>query len=765
MRLNYDYLVSFALLLVALQPSYAEILPTDLPFSQCAADFVIMPSTPFTIPADDDGQTTHIVADDSQAEGEIDKAYTFTGSVTLQRGTQWLQGDRIVYRSTHSDADASGNVNIWQDDLLLSGGRARFSFETQRGAIERARFFLKQRHARGEAERIDLDSKTKTTLRHTTYTTCEQQDESWHLYAGSLTLNTADNVGTATNVWIDFKSVPFLYFPYLDFPLAGRKSGLLFPTFGRSGRSGLRVAQPFYWNIAPHRDATLTLQNFSARGQQLLGEFRYLNPKSMGQLNFEYLPKDKIATTDRSYVAYAHHMSPAPAWVGDLNYRYASDKDYFVDFGDRLSTAATVHLERNARLSYRGESITAQAAVIDFQTLDDTILESNRPYRILPQLTLQAQPQHDYLGVRPQLSAEAVRFDRQTKVSGTRVIMYPSVNYPLDGVAGFIRPKLGVHHTQYALTRQASDTPSDPTRTVPVFSTDSGLIFERDLDFNQRGFIQTLEPRLFYLYVPYRDQKRLIVDGALHNELCFDCGLSTLSYSQLFAENRFSGGDRFGDANQFSLALTTRVLDPTGVERMSASIGQIHYLHDREVTLPNIAAGSSTDTARLSDIIAELRAHPLHYLDVTSTLQWNNILDAYTQATLQLRYQPRKRKIINFGVRLTRDPLTGVLTQQELDASIFWPVLPNWNLIARRDYSLLDSRDKEWIAGLEYDGCCWALRAVSHGYVINTTLSNGTQHSVLQNSFMLQLELKGLASVGQDIINLLEKPEHGIAGY
>ncbi len=767
MQLRYGPLFSFALLCAAVQAPHAEILPADVPFSQCAAEFVVMPRLPFVIPDGDDGQTTRIAADAARSEGETDKTYTFSGGVTLQRGSQWMQGDRVTYRSVHSDAEADGNVNIWQNDLLLSGERANFSFEKESGRIENARFFLKQRHARGAARQIDLAGKTQTTLHQTTYTTCDQNDESWHLHARSLTLNSADNVGTATHVWIDFMHVPFFYFPYLDFPLAGRKSGLLFPTFGRSGRSGTRIAQPFYWNIAPNYDATLTAQNFSARGQQLLGEFRYLNPKSSGQFNFEYLPQDKIASEDRSYVAYTHHWSPAPAWLGDLNYRYASDQNYFVDFGDRLSTAATVNLQRDARLSYRGEQLAAQAAVIDYQTLDESIPESNRPYKIVPQLAVQVQPQHDYLGLHPQLNAEAVRFDRQTKVSGTRVMMYPSVSYPLDGVAGYIRPKLGVHYTQYALTRQADDTPNDPTRTLPVFSTDMGLIFERDLNFSERGFVQTLEPRLFYLYVPYRDQKGLIVDGAAHNELCFDCGITTLNYAQLFAENRFSGGDRFGDANQFSLALTTRVLDSGGAERLSASLGQIHYLRDREVTLPplpGVTLGGSVETARRSDIVGELRAHPLPFMDVSSTVQWNSAQDVYTQAMVQVRYQPHKRKIMNFGVRLTRDPLTGTLTQQEIDASVFWPLLPNWNLIARRNYSLLDSRDKEWIAGLEYDGCCWALRAVSHGYVVNP-VSGGTQHSALQNSFMLQLELKGLASVGQDITNLLETPEHGIAGY
>lgn len=763
MRFRYSHLFTFGTLGAALQPVHAEILPTDLPFSQCAVEFVVMPQLPFAIPAGDDGKTTRIVADESQVEGETSKVYTFTGGVTLQRGAQWLQGDRVVYHTPLLRAEANGNVNLWQKDLLLTGGSARYSFENERGVIDQARFFLKQRHARGTAERIDIHSKTQTTLRQTTYTTCDQQDESWHLHARSLTLNTEENAGTATHVWIDFMNVPFLYFPYLDFPLAGRKSGLLFPTFGRSGRSGMRMAQPFYWNMAPNYDATLTLQNFSARGQQLLGEFRYLNPGSTGRFNFEYLSRDKIANTDRSYVEYSHHWSPAPAWVGDLNYRYASDKDYFVDFGDRLSTATTVNLERNARMNYRGDVLTAQAAVIDYQTLDDTIAENSLPYKIVPQLSLQAQPQYDYLGVHPQLYADAVRFERETKVSGTRLITYPSLSYPMGGVAGFVRPKLGVHYTRYALTRQAADMPGDVARTIPVFSTDSGLVFERDLAFGERAFVQTLEPRLFYLYVPYRDQNRLIVDGATHNELCFDCGLNTLSYAQLFSENRFSGGDRFGDANQFSLALTTRVLDSAGVERLSASIGQIHYLRDRKVTLPplpGITLGTNIDTARRSDVVGELHAHPLRYLDVSSTVQWNNMLDAYSQAMLQLSYQPHKRKIVNFGMRLTRDPLTGTLTQQELDASVFWPVLPNWNLIARRNYSLLDKRDKEWIAGVEYDGCCWALRLVSHGYTVNTALPHGTQ-----NSFMLQLELKGLASVGQDITNLLETAEHGITGY
>lgn len=748
----------FATMLLAMNAN-AEVVPHDALWNQCATEFLATKRPSINMPASAEPNTTIVVADEAEARGAAEKIYTFSGAVTLQRGTQSMQGDTVIYHDAESTAEATGNVQIWQRDLLVTGSAARYFFAHERGTMEQANYFLPDRHARGAAAQVDLDSSSTTTLQNTTYTTCAPGDESWNLHARTLTLDSAQNIGTATHVWVDFKSVPIFYFPYVNFTLSGRKSGFLFPTFGRSTSLGTRVAVPFYWNIAPQRDATLTLQNMTRRGPQLLGEFRYLNARSAGQLDVEYLGHDDVADASRSFVKYEHHWSPSSRWIADANYRYASDKTYFVDFGDRLSSTGIVHLERNARVEYRSDVVGVLAGVVDYQTLDETIASPDRPYRKLPEVTLRVSAPRDHLGLRAVLNADAVRFDRAERVSGTRLHLLPSVTAPFEGVAGFLRPKLGLHHTQYILDRQLPESDDQPALTTPVASIDSGLVFERDMTFGKTAYTHTLEPRAFYLYAPYRNQRSLIVD-ANGQERVFDTSLNALSYSQLFSENRFSGGDRVGDANQLALALSSRVFDNAGVERVVGSVGRIYYAQDREVTLP----GAVVETEARSDIVAELRARPIRDLDITSTLLWDEQTETFSQSTLQMRYMSHARRIVNVGLRQSRDTL-GVLTQQETDVSFFWPVATHWNVIGRSNYSVLFHRHKEWLVGVEYDSCCWSFSMVARRYVSNTNEADWADHPDEQNSLMLQLQLKGLSNVGQDIEGLLGSAEHGIAGY
>lgn len=740
-------------------PATAEVIPQDALWNQCTTGFMTMKRPEAAATAGASPTTTTIAADAAEVNGTTEKIYTLSGAVNMQREMQSVRGDTVVYHDADSHADVSGNVSIWQQNLMVTGSAARYFFAQERGTVEQASYFLPDRHARGAAAHIELESRTTATLQRTTYTTCEPGDESWHLNARSLTLDHERNIGTATHVWVDFKNVPIFYFPYLNFPLSGRKTGFLFPTFGQSTSLGTRVAAPFYWNIAPHRDATLTLQNMTRRGPQWLGEFRYLNPQSYGQLDVEYLGHDEVADDARAYVELEHHWSPSPRWIADANYRYASDKTYFVDFGDRLSSTGIVHLERNARVEYRSTVIGAIASVVDYQTLDETIVEADRPYRRLPEVALRLSPPRDYLGLRSVLNADAVRFERSGRVSATRLHALPSVTVPVEGVAGFFRPKLALHHTQYFLDRQQPSRDDQPSITTPVASIDSGVVFERDMQFGAAAYTQTLEPRAFYLYVPYRNQKELIVD-ANGQERVFDTSLNSISYAQLFSENRFSGGDRVGEANQLTLALSSRVLDAAGAERIVASVGRIYYGQDREVTMPGVAM----ETDARSDIAAELRARPLRNLDITSSLLWNEQNAAFSQSTFQLRYQPQTRQVINVGLRQSRDAF-GTLNQQETDVSFFWPVATHWNVIGRSNYSVLFHQYKEWLAGVEYDNCCWAFSVVARRYVSNTNVAGWADHPNEQNSLMLQLELKGLSNIGQDIEGLLGSAEHGIAGY
>lgn len=752
MRPARSHYCMLAALTAALNCAQAE----DAPWPLCPIPFVAIPALP---PSSAKATETHVESDRAETRGEGAKSYTFLGNGLVRRGDQWVRAERIDYREDTSEASARGAVQMGQGDLLLQGDAAQIWFDQNRATIDQARFFLPQRHARGDADRAEFRSKTEATLTGMRYTTCNAGDDSWYLHGRTLTLDTANNVGTATHVWVDFHGVPFLYFPYLNFPLAGRKSGLLFPTFGRSSTLGTRVAVPFYWNIAPNLDATLTLQNLTDRGQQWLGQFRYLQPNYRGEMNFEVLPDDKVTDQDRVYTELRHLWTPSARWVNTIDYRRASDGDYFDDFGDRLSSTSVVHLERSARSSYSSDLVRLQGNVLDYQTLDETVLPSQRPYRKLPEITLSAGPPQSFGGFRAQVDAAAVNFERADRVSGARLNVNPSVSYPIDGVAGFLRPKLGARYTAYALRNASSTVDDRPARATSVFSVDGGLYFDREMNWFGERWQQTLEPRAFYLYVPYHDQSNQIVD-ANGAEQRFDTELNGFSYGQLFSENRFSGGDRDGDADQVALALTTRVLDARGAERLSASIGRLFYFRDREVVLP----GGAFETAPYSNVVGELTARPIPFLSATVTAQYSSDLDTVTESVTQLRYQPQRRKIANVALRLAKDA-NGEFTQHETDVSIFWPIHTHWNFIGRRNYSLRDHRHKEWLAGLEYDSCCWALRLVTRSYVTNLEDAQWAEHAETNRTLMLQLELKGLSSVGQNIQSLLENQEHGIAGY
>jgi LPS-assembly protein len=751
-----------AMIAVAGRPAHAEILPEGASWTLCRSPFVTPPQLKWTMPPATQPGVTTVESDALRAETGDGRVHTFEGNTLVQRDDQWLRADRVEYTETSQDADIAGNVQFGQEEIILEGARGRYSFSTRQGAFEHARVFLPERHARADASEIALVSPGVSTLTDIRFTTCDVDDNSWYLRAQSLRLDTVDDVGTARNVWAEFKGVPVFYFPYLSFPLADRKSGLLFPTLGRSSRLGHRVAVPYYWNIAPNQDATFTLQHFTERGQQVLGEYRYLQSRYRGEVDLEVLPNDHVTRDDRVYAALRHHWSPVASWVADLDYSYVSDDDYFRDFGDRLSTASISQLERSARVTYLGPNTQLRALLLDYQTLDATIAESVRPYRKLPEVTLHADAPDAYLGLRWQLNAEAIRFAAAERVSGTRVLLFPSASYPVEGLSGFLRPKLGVRHISYALEQQASDVNARPAVTAPVFSVDSGLFLEREFTLEQASWQQTLEPRLFYLYVPYRDQRRLLVDEDGITERVFDTSLTTLGYAQLFQENRFAGGDRIGDANQATLAVTTRFLDPRGVDRLNASLGRIYYLRDRTVTLP----GAAPETAAYSNLIGELRARPATTVYASITGQWDEAADDVSEGVVQLRYQPYERKIANLAYRLTRDPNNrDEIAQKDTDVSLFWPLHRNWNAIARHNYSLKHRHSKEWLAGVEYDSCCWALRVVSRTYVSNINDPAWGDHPNESHALLLQLELKGLSNVGQSINSLLENTEHGIVGY
>ena len=699
----------------------------DTQWLLCPPSGIVPPPEPVS---EEKRQQLHIKVD--QAESLSNNVTRFTGNVEIEYLGNRISSDQADYDKQKDLVTVTGNVVINGQTAVLSGERAVIDPSGERGTIEISNYHLRASHAFGRARQIKLIDKNHARLKEISYTTCNPGQEDWLLKAERLELDYATNTGEAWDTTMRFKGVPFLYTPYINFPLQGRKSGLLAPTIGTSESRGTDITQPYYWNIAPHRDATLSLRNMTARGTMLESEYRYLNPSNNGQLNFDYMSADKQLNNEERWSGHFNHQAKhGKGWQSELLYNGVSDDEYFNDLGSSQSTTSLSHLERRADLSYQARYWSFLARAQGYQTLIN-----DQPYQRLPQLKLNAfTPTKQG---RPILSfdGEVVNFgkDDETVTKGVRVDLYPAVSMPMNGDAWFLKPRLALRYTGYQLENAPEE---NPARTLPITSLDSGLFFERDLNIGDSPYMQTLEPRLYYLYVPYRDQDDLPV---------FDTSTYDFTFHQLFRENRFNGADRHGDANQLTLALTTRFLNGlTGAEQMSASLGQILYFKDREISLP----GNSLETESDSPLIGELSFHPNNSTDLTANARYNVNDDIAEVFNTRLRYHRGQDRSVSLGYRLRND-----LDEQQSDLAAYWPLARHWQLLGRWQYDLEAKRNLDVVAGLEYRSCCWGFRIIGRE-LLNTTTEE------LERSIYFSFEFKGLSRIGNELDSELER---GILG-
>jgi LPS-assembly protein len=641
----------------------------------------------------------------------------FTGHVEATRADARLTAAHLLYDSATTRAEADGAVTYTQEPGdRFETSRLNLKMDTREGETAEATFVLGGGLGRGDAQRVEFAGHDRTVLHDVRFTTCASGQDSWFLGAKELELDTATDIGTARHTTVEFQGVPIFYFPYLSFPISDeRKSGFLMPMFGYNDKQGVVLETPYYLNLAPNYDATLSPRLMATRGLMLGSEFRYLGRATDGQVAIDYLPNDRDTGEDRAAGSYVHHQRLSPEWTANVDVRAASDKEYFSDFGDDLNIRSRTHLPQTADLNYSDPLWAFNARLAGYQTVDPAIPPEARPYQRLPQLTLAARPAARTNELRPHFEAEAVYFTRDVGITGSRLNLNPALSLPLAAPYGFLTPKIGAHHIAYNLSDAADDTPSV---TRPVYSLDSGLYFERDTG---GGGLQTFEPRLFYLYVPPKNQ------DALPN---FDTGLPDFSFASLFRENRFSGGDRIGDANQLTVAVTSRFFEEaTGSQWLRLSLGEIHYFADREVNLPPGIATQGT-----SDLAAEAVAWLPGNWHASGTVQWNQHTEEVEKSGLYVQYQPTARRILNLGHRYLRDQFDAA------DVSTEWPLAAHWTLRARSLYSLKDKRNVESYAGLEYDACCWAVRVFAERHF--------SEERGQVNSVQLELELTGLSSLG-----------------
>ncbi|MBU2675535.1 MAG: LPS assembly protein LptD [Gammaproteobacteria bacterium] len=671
-----------------------------------------------------------------QFEAQIGKEPTasMTGGVLLRQDDKLAGADTARYDPQQQAIHLEGRVRYEDPGTQIHSDSAEFSYLSGRIRFEGAAFSLGSNNARGAAAALEINQEGELILDGVEYTTCPPGSEDWLLQGESIKLDTGAGVGTAKGIKLQFKGLPILYAPYLSFPLSdARKSGLLTPEIGSAGRSGNEIRLPYYWNIAPNYDATITPRLLTNRGIQLETEFRYLTPRNDGIVTADYLSNDSILDASRHQLRYRHRTLFENGWRNKIEFREVSDSQYFEDLGGSLSISSITHLNRSVRFDYYTENLSLLGQIQDYQTIDNAIVAADEPYRRVPQVFASGSWPVSIL--RLGVLGEVVNFDRDVGVTGWRVNAAPSLELPIARAGWFVTPAVSLDHTRYQLSNASPGAETDPTRTVPIASLDTGMVLERSLNGANR--IQTIEPRLLYVNIPYRDQDGLPV---------FDTITPDINLVQLYRKNRFLGVDRIGDTEQVSIGVTSRVLDvSSGRELMTATIGQTRYFGDREVVLP----GATASTFETSDYIAQLRFLIWENMNFDFGHQWGTGASGTTKSEARLQYRPTNKKVLNLAYRFRRDSL------EQGDLSWSWPVSTQWNFVGRYNFSFRDQEVLEQFFGLEYESCCWGLRLVSRRHI---STRDGTRDS----SFGLQLVLKGMTSVGTAADKLLER---GILGY
>ena len=726
----------------------------DDDWAQCGPGFQV-PQRPVLEAAqsDADPDTIHVSAD--EADLVEDGVSRFTGNVTVEKGTRQLQSDEIVYNQSEEVIEAKGNVRFWDEGVFVTGDRARAEIEQDVVTFgPETAFMLENEHGHGNAGEIRTLGDERMTASDVSYTTCNPSEADWRITASDVEFDRVESTGTARNTWLEFMGQRVFYLPWMSFPLSSeRKSGFLTPTYGTSGSGGVEVEIPYYFNLAPNYDATLTARAMSDRGVQAQGEFRFLSRTyGSGRFAAQHLPSDAKFDDDRSAFDLAHRHRWSDRWSTDARFEWVSDTAYLEDLGSSLSQSSRTHLPRRFDANYGGDGWDARVRFQDFMTLDRTIKLENRPYARLPQILIQTNRPERNRAPNFALRGEFAYFDQESRTTGARVDLQPSLTFPIHTAGTFVTPKAALHITGYNLNRTETEASrnDNPSRLLPSFSLDSGLFLERrPVTLFGESLTHTIEPRLYYLAVPYDRQDDLP---------SFDTSRPSFNFAQLFRENRFSGGDRIGDANQLTVSLTSRLLDERAGELGRASIGQIHHFRDRKVILDK---DEVPETTSASDLVAEIEARPSQNWRLRTGLQYDTDADRTEKNVVNLRYQPNRRSVINAGYRLVRD-VDPSKTIEQAELSFALPLGASWRAVGRWSLALNEDSDQtvEALGGLEYESCCWGFRAVARRFRRSGARSDGEDS--YSDGIFVQLELKGLTSVGNWTEALLTR---SIPGY
>jgi LPS-assembly protein len=707
----------------------------------------VAPITPDASGASGDGP---IFLRADRLDGVAGKFVEAQGKVELRTRNETVVAEWLRYDFDIDEVWGKGGVLLRRGGDSISGPEAKFKRDTSTGFFTEPRFILGTSGGRGSAATLTFDGPERFEVTDGRYTTCVAPNQDWYVRMDELEIDQKRRVGSGRNATVRFFDVPIAYSPWFEFPLDNqRKSGFLVPTLGATGIRGFEAAVPYYFNLAPNYDATITPRVMTKRGLQLGGQGRYLFDTFAGELNAEFLPHDRQTGTDRWGVSFRHNQNLdaiTPGLAGYLNLNRVSDDTYFADLADRIAVTSQSSLPREGGFTWSRGPWQALARAQSFQTLQDPgAAPITPPYNRVPQFAGRLL-ETDWLGLSFDGTGEYVHY-RQSSLTptGERMYVYPGVAWNRQGAAWSVTARAAVHARKYWLDGAATSD-STPSVVVPIGSVDGGLVFERDWNVYGRDFVQTLEPRAFYVYIPYRNQ------NSLPN---FDSAQDDFNFAQLFSVNRYLGNDRIGDANQLTLALTSRLLESaTGAERLRVAIGQRFYFRGQQVTLGN----ETPQEAGTSDVLALAEGRITDAWALAGLVQYNFDSSQTERFDVALRWTPGPGRVVNASYRYDLNnenaaPGTGGLLKQ-FDISAQWPISARWTMLGRWNYSLADRKNLEAVLGVEYNADCWSLRFALQRLTTTT--------ETVATSVYAQIELNGLARFGTSPLDLMRR---SVPGY
>lgn len=653
------------------------------------------------------------------------------GNVLLERADQQVETGRLLYDRSIGQIILPEALRYSDQDYEVRAQNAIYVLDNGSANFNEVEFEVIGSTANGSANSVFLEEGGIARLTSIDFTTCPGDEPAWELSAARLKLDREAGVGTARNATIRFQGVPLLFLPWISFPIDDRrKTGFLYPSFSTTSDNGIAAAWPFYWNIAPNMDATIIPRVISDRGFGIGGEYRFLTRRANGVVDLDFLPSDdEFNGQDRYRYRAQGNYRIGRGIVSRLNVHRVSDEDYFLDFGGDINETTISFLRSDLGFYAGGRGWNASLVFDDFQELDATIPDNSEPYSRLPRLTadwrLPIEGNLDFV-----LDAEAVYFTRDAGPVGARIDLNPAVEWRYQRPGGFIAPRVGFRYTAYNLSSLDESTvplvDESPSRALPIFSLDTGLIFERGLESGDRI---TLEPRLFYVYVPFEEQDDLPD---------FDTAELTFGTSQLFNTNRFTGADRQSEANQLSWAVTSRLIDGnSGRQYLDVTLGQILLFRDQEVQLPN----AETTSFESSAVLAEVNYRPFSNWAITAGIQYDPEDTEVDVGLLGVSYIGDNGLRVQTGYRFRAQQV------DQFDVRARYPLSDSWNILARWNYSFLDNTTLESVIGVEYESCCWALQLIGRQFV------NGRDGSD-QFGVFVELHLKGLGSLGRQPYDL-----------